>query len=735
MKIVKYSEFQGQELNENFWQDVKYGFSKLGRYKADGKILGKKSTDDKSREEIKEIMKKETNKLLKQVYGEVKIQAPEFPNDRRKVTFLKGVIIFGQFYDSIVAATKKEPGSEGYMSEEVANEIIKDLRKVVKKFLDVDLKAVYSVTESKSDEMSESEAQELNESIELLNEEEEIIKKLGQLKDRAMDRLFGAKKGTDAPKKTTKGQSSKFQQTSGQKNVESERMKTLESNKLPIILAGAGAALGALGWIAQTDWFKDLISTTIKNPAQFGEETFTNTVEQNLKVDPNGWSYTIQNNGFQDATGKSLAFDQPVDNLRDAFKFYGGGDESKGLEAMSNFLSPDSREVSIDNIRQQLQDPSNKTIGDIFNKEEGTWGDKGLMGQRGGVKSFIAKQVYTQTKKVLIKAGFTTTTTSALGAKLVALAPILGGIGIALVGAGAVVKLLREKGQRQSRAKTLNDLLQSLKLVGVEQDRDSKKEDISKSEDGGDKKSDKDEKSVTELTEKSVYPLMIKNLQSLRSLIINLDSVSLEGERKELEKDFTSKTGQKTGKRVPEFQESIIIKKIGDLIMEKDRIGKTSNVEITKSEDYLTQSVLKIRKSVKSLKDGKDKGVGITEEFLTNILDKKMEVETKEPVKQLYSEIYSYLYGPNSSTLGDFEKLYKESVEIISNKSKRQVVAEKIARFSKRSLQFEGEGFYSGLGKFGDYLEEFNRTLNQIMDYYKSKSTNESIVIRFENFN
>ena len=734
MKIVKYSEFQGQELNENFWQDVKYGFSKLGRYKADGKILGKKSTDDKSREEIKEIMKKETNTLLKQVYGEVKIQAPEFPNDRRKVTFLKGVIIFGQFYDSIVAATKKELGSEGYMSEEVANEIINDLRKVVKKFLDVDLKAVYSVTESKSDEMSESEARELNESIELLNEEEEIIKKLGQLKDRAMDRLFGAKKGTDAPKKTTKGQSSKFQQTSGQKNVESERMKTLQSNKLPIILAGAGAALGALGWIAQTDWFKDLISTTIKNPAQFGEETFTNTVEQNLKVDPNGWSYTIQNNGFQDATGKSLAFDQPVGNLRDAFKFYGGGDESKGLEAMSNFLSPDSREASIDNIRQQLQDPSNKTIGDIFNKEEGTWGDKGLMGQRGGVKSFIAKQVYTQTKKVLIKAGFTTTTTSALGAKLVALAPILGGIGIALVGAGAVVKLLREKGQRQSRAKTLNDLLQSLKLVGVEQDRDSKKEDISKSEDGKDKKSDKDEKSVTELTEKSVYPVMIKNLQSLRSLIINLDSVSLEGERKRLEKDFTSKTGQKTGKRVPEFQESIIIKKIGDLIMEKDRIGKTSNVEITKSEDYLTQSVLKIRKSVKSLKDGKDKGVGITEEFLTNILDKKMEVETKEPVKQLYSEIYSYLYGPNSSTLGDFEKLYKESVEIISNKSKRQVVAEKIARFSKRSLQFEGEGFYSGLGKFGDYLEEFNRTLNQIMEYYKSKSTNESIV-RFENFN
>ena len=57
-------------------------------------------------------------------------------------------------------------------------------------------------------------------------------------------------------------------------------------------------------------------------------------------------------------------------------------------------------------------------------------------------------------KKVLIKAGFTTTTTSVAGAKLVALAPTLMTIGIALVAAGAVVKLLREKGQRQSRAKS-----------------------------------------------------------------------------------------------------------------------------------------------------------------------------------------------------------------------------------------------------------------------------------------
>ena len=82
------SEEFNQELNESFWDDVKYGLSKLGRYKAGGKILGKKGTDDAAKLELREIMNKESNKLLKQVYGEVMIVAPEFPNDRKKITFL-----------------------------------------------------------------------------------------------------------------------------------------------------------------------------------------------------------------------------------------------------------------------------------------------------------------------------------------------------------------------------------------------------------------------------------------------------------------------------------------------------------------------------------------------------------------------------------------------------------------------------------------------------------------------
>ena len=788
MKIVKYSEFN-QELNESFWDNVKYGLSKLGRYKAGGKILGKKGTDDAAKLELREIMNKESNKLLKQVYGEVMIVAPEFPNDRKKITFLRGILMYGQLYDSLVAAAKKDSKEEGYLAPDVCNQIIEDMRKVIKKFLDVDLKGIYTVTESKEDDITDEEILELYNfddiDMSAINEEEEFFKKLVDLKNKAMDKMFGAKKGEDAEQKTTKGQSAKFQQTSGDKNVETERMKGLESNKLPLILAGVGAALGAIGWIAQSQWFKDLITTTVNHPAQFGEETFTKTIENNIKVDPKGWSYTIQNNGFMDATGKSLNFNQPVGNLQDAFKFYGGGDQAKGIEAMSNFLGGGGKASSVADITSQLADPSNKTIGDIFNHLEGTWGDKVLMNQNGGAKSFIAKQVYTQTKKVLIKAGFKTTTTSVIGTKLIALAPVLGTIGIALIGAGAVVKLLREKGQRQSRAKTLDNLLQSLVLVSVDVKKQGGEENVEK---GGEDTIKKGEVP----TEKTIYPLMIKNLKALNSMLISFDGVKAEGEggdkkkqglkigneylytnkkgekkkvklislthdtsigsdktwltKDDVKKDtlasgkasviFKDKDGKYTSKSPETAVDSNQLTPVKESLLLEKEFGKGSrNVEVTKGEDYLTQSLGNIRKSIKSIKDEKDKGIGITTKFLTDILDKKMDSNSKEPIKNLYKEIYSYLYGDKSKTLSDFGPLYKESIEILSNKSKSQVVAEKIARLSKRSLQFEGENLYGGLGEFGQDMEEFNLTLKQIMAYMKSMSeVKESRILSFKNY-
>ena len=134
--------------------------------------------------------------------------------------------MYGMFYDSIVAATKKNPEDATYMDPTVANEIITDMREVIKKYIDVDLVSGYSVAEK----LSQSEIRELEEE-DMLNEE--LIGALRRLKNKAMDKLFGAEKGSDQRQKTSNTQSRKLQQTRGSGQIKTERGKTLASNKLP----------------------------------------------------------------------------------------------------------------------------------------------------------------------------------------------------------------------------------------------------------------------------------------------------------------------------------------------------------------------------------------------------------------------------------------------------------------------------------------------------------------------
>jgi hypothetical protein len=57
-----------------------------------------------------------------------------------------------------------------------------------------------------------------------------------------------------------------------------------------------------------------------------------------------------------------------------------------------------------------------------------------------------------------------------------------------------------------------------------------------------------------------------------------------------------------------------------------------------------------------------------------------------------------------------------------------------MARFTKRSLQFEGEGFYGGMGEFGADLQDFNKSFKQIMSYFKEKKEEikESKIYKFK---
>lgn len=802
MKLVKYSEFN-QELNESFWDDVKYGFSKLGTYKAGGKIFGKGKVKKEAAAEVEELLKKESNKLLKTVVEDVeKNVAPEFPNSRMKITFLRGIIVYGQFYDTIAAAAKKSSKEEGYLAPEVANELIESLRKVVKRYLDVELKAVYTTFENvENDSITENEILELyNYTDELENAiNEEFIKKLltgaarsiakgyqaiGNVKDKAMDSMFGAKKGVDDDEvKKVGGQSAKFQSTSGEKNVETERMKGLESNKLPMTLFGVGSALGAFSWLVNTEWFKSLF-TTIEHTDKV--EMIQKTVQTKSEI----FSTVKPGEGMTQIMNRTMNLNLNPGSSPEEFlagmKTLGGGNVQAGIDAFCAkggvFPNSDAAKSALELIAKSPHQHGD-TLGQIFQgKMAGTgkvFGDVFVTTPGSTLTGLIVKTIVTAVPKIV------TTSVIKIGAGYgvaKGLGSVLGPLGLTLVAAGAVVKLLREKGQRQSRAKTLDNLLQSLILVSVDVKKEGGEEN---GIEGGEEKAGIP-------SEKTIYPLMIKNLKALNSMLISFDGVKAEGEggdkknqglkigneylytnkkgdkkkvklislthdtsigsdktwitKDDIKKDtlasgkvsviFRDKEGKYTGKSPEIAVDSNQLAPLKEALLLEKEFGKGSrNVEVTKGEDYLTQALGNIRKSIKSIKDEKDKGIGITTKFLTDILDKKMDSNSKEPIKNLYKEIYSYLYGDKSKTLSDFGPLYKESIEILSNKSKSQVVAEKIARLSKRSFQFEGENLYGGLGEFGQDMEEFNITLKQIMAYMKSKSeVKESRILSFKNY-
>jgi len=184
---------------------------------------------------------------------------------------------------------------------------------------------------------------------------------------------------------------------------------------------------------------------------------------------------------------------------------------------------------------------------------------------------------------------------------------------------------------------------------------------------------------------------------------------------------FKDKNGEYTSKspemavKLSNLSESVI--SFSDFIFEANSFGKISKATIKKNETDLIKAFTKIKKSISVIIDEKDKGVSITSQFCDDVLAEKM--KSKEIIVALYKEIWEHLYGKYKSTMPKFDNLYKENINIV--KDKKKIVAEKIARFSLRSIQFDKEGLYGGLATFGDSLEVFNETLKQIMGYFNSK--------------
>jgi len=435
-----------EPIDEGLWTNIKYGLAKIGgRYKAGGKIFGKKKVDQEAAAKIKTIIDKKGNEMIKKLDDEIKQQNPEFPNNKEPKDFLNTILAISTVYDSVVAATQKDPKDETYMPIDVANGIINDLRDYVKKFLDVDLKSLYSGLDEEIEaggiELSEEDLREIDETWGLNEDYSDAVTEEEINEDESSD--MRDKLNAD---RTARG---------GGKDFDSERMKTLKSNKLPLMLAGVGGSMGGLSWLAQTEWFKHWLEGllgadhTITTPEIVKDVTGGAADDKGMVH----WMSDINQ-------GEGLP---PVKTGADVQAFVDRFGANK-VEHMfdGNGAGPSATQV------QQLQqlvdgDNASKSVGEIFNPKNSTFGSMKHGQNLFGVSksaTFLGQIVVKQAQKILIKGAGT-----ALAAKFAGLAGVLGPIGVGIMAAGALVKIMRVKGQKSSRAATLNALYQSMRNI------------------------------------------------------------------------------------------------------------------------------------------------------------------------------------------------------------------------------------------------------------------------------
>ena len=253
-------------------------------------------------------------------------------------------------------------------------------------------------------------------------------------------------------------------------------------------------------------------------------------------------------------------------------------------------------------------------------------------------------------------------------------------------------------------------------------------------------------------TSESVYPTMIKTLKSLALVLSHYKEVKMGDAKKTetgnkaklkyitvagdtieiIQKNTKANLKKLTAADIRSKNTQVLVKYPKDnsimpaglvLLMESFMFeaigegGSPDRANIKGGEDHLTQAFTKLKKAIETLESPKDKGVGVDVKFLNEITSKSLDTKNKEIIKSLFTEVNRYLVGDKKATLNaDTDPLYKESIEIISDKNKKIVVAEKIARFTKRALQFDGEGLYGGLGDTGKNLQPFVEGMKSIME-------------------
>ncbi len=378
-------------LQEGAWAKTKYLVAKLGRLEQGGKIIGRGKQAKAAADQIEALIKKYAGASITAVDNHIKQHYPEYPNMESKEDFLEVTEQFGVIYDSVVEGSELDQNDPNFLPTAIANEIIGDLRTLIKYYLDYKLSTVYQT----------------------MNEAQAAVNPISTARD------------------------------------DSTTMKTLKSNKLPLLLASIGASLGAFGWILKTPYIQELLNNLFDH-ADKAAEVVTNEKVLGMVGSGEGVTQTLG----RLFPGVDLGPNAPVGNLQKVLAQIGGGNQDEGLKAISGMLKNPEK---ISELKQMLgsgkfhsmKELFNQQLGDPTSGKGGSWFETVRDGKISmGIKQAVIKGIATN----VVKAG-------AVGAGL---GSVLAPLGIALVAAGVTVKLLRMKGQKSSRAQHMNDLLLSL---------------------------------------------------------------------------------------------------------------------------------------------------------------------------------------------------------------------------------------------------------------------------------
>jgi len=406
-----------QMLQEGIWSKMKnFAAKTLGTWEKGGKIRGRKKRAEgaeqqyvQAMQKLQKVASKESKTLIDRLNGDFKKAG--YPNQEDKYEFLEQTMEIGAFYESLKKAVESKQ-----MSAVVANELIEQLRLIVKKFLDYELADVYK-------HFSEDVDRDQDDLIfEAIIREQQDEKEEGPM---ASDKKSAVIKG-------------------------------LKSNKLPAILAAIGAATILGKFLVESEWFKKITTRVIQGDLPIDD--MQTEVVGKLSPEPG--------EGITQMLGRIMH--------GDASHF------APDVDPQIMFKEMSAAGIDAGELSQLSGDPSAfmdawntatssgaGTLGEMFGAEPGALGLK------------LGKEVVIRAlKPIATGAAKTAVATTAAGKFGAVVAPYLAPLGISLLAGAVGVKALRMKGLKSSRAQVLNDLLQSLDYLddtGADQEDDNQK--------------------------------------------------------------------------------------------------------------------------------------------------------------------------------------------------------------------------------------------------------------------